>query len=230
MAVHTEAAAGALAPCGVHPDQTGDYRQVAGRIREEAGLQPQRGNQQPGYGRSDHPGQIERAGAERDRVHEIFALDDLRHESLACRYLERGEQAEEDRQSHDPLDRDQIQGGQHAQGQRLQQHQALEYQDELPLVDPVGNDAAIKGKQQNRQRAQRRHQSHRKRRVGQVQHQPSLGDGLHPGAAQRDELSGQEQAEVAVSECGEDGLEGERRHEWKVGREVGSLGVRSWAW
>jgi hypothetical protein len=127
----------------VHPDQTGNHCKVARSIGEEASFQPEGSDQQPGHSGADYPGQIERAGSERNGVHKIFALDDLRHECLACRYLERGEQAEEDRQSHHPLDGDQIKCRQDAECQCLHEHQALEDQDELPLVDPVGNHAAI---------------------------------------------------------------------------------------
>jgi hypothetical protein len=35
-----------------------------------------------------------------------------------------------------------------------------------------------------------------------MQHQPPLGDGLHPGAAERDELPGEEEPEVAMLKSG----------------------------
>ena len=75
------------------------------------------------------------------------------------------------------------------------------------LVHPVGHHAAVEGEQQDRQRAERRHQPDGERRVGELEHQPPLGHRLDPGPAQGDELADEEQPEVAVPERGEDGWE-----------------------
>jgi hypothetical protein len=103
--------------------------------------------------------------------------------------------------------------GEDAQRQRLERHSALEEQHQPALVHPVGHHAAVEGEQQDRQRAERRHQPDGERRIGELEHQPSLRHHLHPGSAERDELAEEEEPEVAVTKrrCEGEGQEDERR-------------------
>ncbi len=127
----------------LHSDQARDHCQVARRIGEEACREAQRGDENAGEGGADHPGEIECARPKGNGIHQIFPIHDLGHERLPRRHLEGGEKSKEHSEPHHPLHRDEIQGGEHPQGERLEQHQALQHQDELPLVHPVRDDPPV---------------------------------------------------------------------------------------
>ena len=57
------------------------------------------------------------------------------------------------------------------------------------LVQPVGEDAAPEAEQQRRAELQRRDHTERGAGVGEFEDEPVLGDPLHPGAGERDELA-----------------------------------------
>ena len=72
----------------------------------------------PGDGRTDHAGQIERAGAQRDGVEQVLPRDDVGDQCLPGRHLEGAQRAEEDGQAHDPVHGDQVEQDQDAEGER----------------------------------------------------------------------------------------------------------------
>ena len=169
--------------------------------------------------RPHHPGHVERARAQRDRVHQVLALHDLGDERLPGRHLEGGEQAEEDREPHDPVHRHQVErtsGCRAASASisipawRISTSRCLLTRSAMTppysVKSRIGSEPSVVTSPTANAR------------IGQVQHQPPLGHRLDPGAAQRDELADEEQPEVAVPEGGEDGAEVGRsgRHGGKV--------------
>ncbi len=68
--------------------------------------------------------------------------------------------------------------------------QACTSDHQAPLVDAVGDHAAVRAEHQDRRHLHGHQQPERGAGVGQRQQQPALGDRLHPGADQRDGLAG----------------------------------------
>ena len=58
---------------GIHPQQADDHGEIAGGVDEEAGGEPDRGDQPARDGRPDDPRQVERARVERDGVHQVLS-------------------------------------------------------------------------------------------------------------------------------------------------------------
>ncbi len=186
-----------------HEQQGSDGGEEAGGIQEEADGDPRDRDQATGDDRPDDAGQVEVGRVQRDGVHEVLPAHHLHQEGLADGHLERRRGAVQRRQQHHPFGGDVMGGGQHPQGQRIAQHEALQHQQRPPPVDPVRQHPAPQGKEQDRQRAERAHQADHEGRVGQLQYQPPLGHDLHPGADQRHELTDEEKPEVAMPEGGE---------------------------
>src|SRR5207302_10698664 len=72
-----------------------------------------------------------------------------------------------------------------------------------PLVEAVGDHAAPDAEQQQGQELQRQHEAEREpgaALAGEVEDEPALGGGLHPRAAERNQLGEEEQAVVADAE------------------------------
>ena len=75
---------------------------------------------------------------------------------------------------------------------------ALRRDHELAVVDPVRDDAGDEAEDREGDEAAERERADRQRRVGQLDHEPGERDVLHPGAADRDHLAGEEEPVVAV--------------------------------
>ncbi len=69
----------------------------------------------------------------------------------------------------------------------------------LPVV-VVGHDAAERGDEKYRELTGETDRTQQKRRPGQAIDQPRLGNGLHPGSNQRNELAAEEKLEVPVAQ------------------------------
>ena len=192
-----------LAPGGrLHPheQQPHHHGEIARRVEVEARRQPHRRDQRAGDGRPDDARHVEGAGVERDGVHQVGLAHDLAHHRLPGGDLERGEQAVEGRETHDPVHRDQPEVREHRECQGLEQHEALEREHGAALVHPVGHHAAVEREQEDRERAEGGHQADGKGRIGELEDQPAACNGLHPGAALRHQLAGEKETEVPMSE------------------------------
>src|SRR5207302_10721487 len=66
--------------------------------------------------------------------------------------------------------------------------------------DALGDDAGVQTEQEDADRAEGRGESDVERRVGQGEDQPPLADILHPRADERDALTDEEEAEIAMTE------------------------------
>src|SRR5690606_29226120 len=124
----------------------------------------------------------------------------LDQERLARRHLEGGCQSVDQGQAPDHVHCHDAGERQRGEGSRFQQHHRLQADDEAALVHPIGQHAPVEREQQDRQRVERGHQSDCKRGAGELEHQPSLRDRLHPGADERHRLSSGEAREVRVLE------------------------------
>ena len=61
-----------------------------------------------GDGRTDHPGDVECARTQRDRVQQVFPRHDVGDQRLPGRHLERAQDAEENGEANDPVDGDEV--------------------------------------------------------------------------------------------------------------------------
>ncbi len=176
------------------------HRQEAGRVEEEAGRDADQPDDQAGDRRSHDAGQVEGRAVERDRVGDVGATDHLDHERLPDGHLDGVHEAQPDGQQVDHPDLHQVGHHQDAQRQGEDERHDLGHDERLTLGQGVGDDAAEEAEDEHRQELAGGHDAQRERVVGQRQHQPALGDRLHPGADQRDQLAGEEEPEVAVCE------------------------------
>jgi hypothetical protein len=97
-------------------------------------------------------------------------------------------------------DLDHAGGGQRKEHQRLGHGGDLRADDHLPLVDPVGEDAAERRKEHRRRELQGKHDTELDRAAAQQEDEPRLADRVHPGADQADDLAGDVEPVVAVAE------------------------------
>ena len=71
---------------------------------------------------------------------------------------------------------------------------------DMAPVAAIGGDPAERRKQKDRDLAGEPHRSQQQRRTSQPVDEPRLRHGLHPGADQRDQLSAEEELEVAMTQ------------------------------
>ncbi len=134
---------------------------------------------------------------------QILSPHHLDHERLAEGHFEGGKRAQKDGERHYPGDSHPSGRSQHPERERLAHHEALKQDDSPVLVDPVRQNSAVEREGQDRQRAEGADQPDFERGIGQLQHQPSLGHGLHPCPTERNELASEEETKIPVTECGE---------------------------
>ena len=111
---------------------------------------PARGDDDASDRRPDGAGGVDHDAVEGDRVADVVGADHLHHERLAARVVERGDRAEADgeRVDHPQLDR----AGERddAECHRERAGRELGADDEVPLVEAVGEHAADRCEEQRR--------------------------------------------------------------------------------
>jgi hypothetical protein len=107
-------------------------------------------------------------------------------------------------QHHDP-DLHQVQLNEHPQDERRHRRADGHPQQNRALVETVSESPTDGGEQQRRNLLHRNGDAEQQRRVRQLEHQPCLGELLHPGAADRDRLTECESAVVAYAKGRERG-------------------------
>ena len=146
---------------------------------------------------------------------EVLATDHLHDERLAGRVVERGDAPEhEGAQVHHPELND-VGRGESAQRERHEPEGDLRDQQHPPLREPVGHEPAEGAEQEHGQELQCDDEAERGAAAGQLEDQPSLSHGLHPGAGQRDRLADHVEPVVPTAVQGAEGLAG-------LGAEAGS--------
>ena len=181
-------------------EQPDEHGQKARGIHEEAGCGARRRPAAPAP--PEYPGEIEGGGVERDGAHRI-APGQIAQERLPDRNLECADQPRDQGERVHPLDRD---GSKAVRSPSASASEKLQQQQRSPFVHPPGHHATVEREQQDRQRAEERDQADLQR-VGQLEGEPPERHRLHPGAAERDELTDDEEPEIRVAE----GAEGLRR-------------------
>ncbi len=153
----------------------------------------------------DHSRAVEDHRVHRDRVGQIFAPDHLDHERLPPRHVERAHKSIE-RGEHDHVfDFDDAGPGQSREHERADHQQRLRADYQAAAIDVIDHHAGEQCDQHDRHEARKRDDAEHQRRIRKLQHQPRLRDHLHPGADQRDQLSDEEEPEIAMPQRAERG-------------------------
>ena len=196
-----------------HGGQGGGREEEGGGVDGEdpAGTHP--GDDDAGECRPQEPGGVEGGGVEAHGVGQVLGGHHPGHEGLAGRSVVGGGEAPEE---GGQVDVPQARGaGQDVDGDDGgdQAHGALGEDEELALVDPVGDESGVGGEQEHGEELQGRGQAGGGGGVvgEDAQHQPVLRHALHPGPGVGHE-GGQEPDPVVVeSQGGEDATAGAAR-------------------
>lgn len=153
-----------------------------------------------GDGGPDQPRGLEVGGVQADRVAQLVLADHFGDEGLPGGVVEDGDQAEDEGDQVDVPDLHVPAQREPGEGQAGEAHGGLGEQQQLALGEAVGDDTAVEPEEQHRQELQRGGDADRGGRAGEAEHQPVLGDALHPGARVGHHLAGGEEAVVAYSQ------------------------------
>ncbi len=166
----------------------------------------QQRDREAGDGRADDARDVEAGRVEPHGVGEVGLVDHLGDEGLARGGVERGGDPEHEGQDVDVPDLHRAGDRQDAQHHRGGGHADVRHLEQAALGDPVGDDAGERRQQQDREELQPGRDADRGRAVGgQQQHQPVLGDALHPGADVRHQVARCVAAVVGVVQGAERG-------------------------
>ena len=134
---------------------------------------------------------------EADCVRELVGADQLGHEGLAGRVVERGCHPKKECEQVDVIERRRAAQVEQPEPEGQKSHRHLSRQDQLALGEAVGDHSALQAEKQDREELQPgRDPDRRPAVVAEAQHQPVLAHTLHPAACERDELAACEQPVV----------------------------------
>jgi hypothetical protein len=147
---------------------------------------------------------MEARGVQADGVGQVVLAGDLGHEGLPRRVVEGHAEAEEQREQVDVLGSGDAGDSKQPEGHGTQRQPQLGDLENAALVEPVGDQTAVRAEQQHGQELQARGNADGKSRpAGQLQNQPVLGHPLHPGADVGDEGAGEIDPVVTTAQRGE---------------------------
>ena len=188
--------AAAAAP-GEQRRQHRDDRHGVQRERQ-AGAAEQ--DQHAGQRRPDRAGQVEADAVQRDRLHQVLARHQFRHDRAPGRRGQRGADADGEGQRQQP------EGGHGAgEGQRGERgggedRPDLRADQEHPPVDDVGQRTAGQRQQEHRHDGRRLHHGDDERLRREAGHQPAGAGVLQPGAQPRHHVGEPQAAEGRIAE------------------------------
>jgi len=85
-----------------------------------------------------------------------------------------------------------------SEGERLQGGQGLRPDQHLPPIQPIDQHPGKRCQQESGNLSCKTYQSQKQRRTRKAINEPTGGDASHPGANQRNALTGKEQSEITV--------------------------------
>ncbi len=190
----------------VHRDQRHDQRDVRQRVDHEARPGADGDDQHPCERGTDDAGELEQRAVEAHRVGDVFAIDHLAHERHARGVVERLRHAEAQDEHVDHPELLDVGDDDHPEDTGDQGLDPLRDQEQSTLVDAVGEHAAPRAEHQaGRELECDREPDGEAAVVGEVEHQPTERDGLHPRAHERDALAEEVEAVVAGAQRAERG-------------------------
>ncbi len=184
---------------GPHHQQPGERGDEGQPVEQERPAAAEGGDQHTGDGGPDQPGGLEVGGVEADGVAQLVRADHLGDEGLPGRVVEDGDQAEDEGDQVDVPDLHMAAQREHGEGEAGEAHRGLGDQQQRALGEAVGDDAAVEPEEQHRQELQRGGDADGGGGAGEAEHQPVLGDALHPGTGVGHHLAGGEEPVVTDS-------------------------------
>jgi hypothetical protein len=183
-------------------------------------------DEHPAERRSEKARAVEGERVQRDRVRQVVASDEILEERLPDRDLERARGPAQKADRGDLPHAHVAAEGERSEREREHHPDRLGREERVTAREPVGSDSRRQGEEQHREVGEEGDEAELERRVGQPQHEPALGDRLHPPTAQDDELPGPQPAEVDVTQrperAGRERQDAARQRD----RHPSSMGVR----
>jgi len=176
------------------------HHQQPDRVDEEGRDDADPGDEQAAHGRAHDPRRVEGRRVEGDGVDEVHPAHQLGQERLTGRGVEGLGEAGQHRHDADVPVPD-ASGG-HERGERHRQrgeHELRRHQ-QAALGQAIGVGACDDREQQDGTELERADEAQAQRRVGQLQHEPRLGHGVHPAGDHRHQLGQEEAPEFGVVE------------------------------
>ena len=138
------------------------------------------GEQDPGDRRTDQAAELEDRGVHADRVPQVARAHELVDEDLAGRLVQHGDQAQDQGDHVDVPDLDPLAERQHGEDRRQHRGHGLAQHEDLPLREAVRHHAGPRAEEQRGKELQRHGDADGGDGTGELEHQPVLGDPLHP--------------------------------------------------
>ena len=192
--------AGRVAPCLGQAQQREHHHGEPQSVEDEGRRHAEPADQDARDGRTHDPRRVEGGGVQRDGVHEIVAPDQAHHEGLSYRRVERGGEPGDEPEERDLPVLGAPGQDEERQRPRLAREDRLGGDQQPPRRPAIGDHPREGREQEDRPELERSKEPQLERRVRQLEDQPGLRDGLHPGAHGRDELREEEDAEPPVVE------------------------------
>lgn len=183
-----------------HHKQAGDDRNVANGVEGEAPAFADLGDKDAGDGGADDAGSVEHGGVEGDGIDEVVATDHFYKERLARGDIESVDDAEEGGEDEQLPDLDLIREGEDGEDAGEEHGGGLGGDDDVAAGEAVGGETTEGGEEEDGDLARETDGTEEGGGSGEAVNQPSLGDVLHPGACEGDELAGEEELKIAVAE------------------------------
>ncbi len=190
-----------LLPDDVHQQQRDNHGDITEAVDEEAITLAKGGDDDAGQRGADEPRSIHHRRVERDGVAQVGAvLHHLHHEGLPRGHIEGVDRALEQ------AERDDLSHGNSSAQRQCGQPEGLDHRQNLSddqgamTVQTIDPDARERPDEQERNLQREAGNTEQERRMREPVDQPGGGDARHPGTDQRDALSAEEEAVVAVAQ------------------------------
>ena len=181
----------------IHLHQRDEHRHERERVDAETGRDSPEGDDHARDRRARDPGRVDEDRVEADGVDDPVGADDLDHERLPGGVVDRQDEAAKgDHDEHHPR-LDDAEGREQEEDRRRDRHPGLGDDQQLALVEAVGERAAERAEEEDARELQGGGEADGEAGAGQGEDEPELGDDLHPVAGQGDDLPGEVEAVVA---------------------------------
>jgi hypothetical protein len=189
-----------------HQHQAKDDGDVADAIGEKAPAFAEPCDQDAGDGGADHARTVEHGGVQGDGVHEVVFANHVDEEGLAAWDVKGVDYAEQGREDEDVPDLDFVGEGERGQDEGKDHGGGLGGDDDTLAVHTIGGNATDRRHEKNWDLTGEADCAEQCAGAGEAVNEPGLGNGLHPGADQGDQLSAEKELEVAMAEGAPHGL------------------------
>ncbi|MFN8629172.1 MAG: hypothetical protein U0838_02285 [Chloroflexota bacterium] len=177
-----------------------DHREEAQAVDQERDRDAEEAHGESADGRAHDARAVEHRRVEGHRVLDVVAAHHLDAERLTGGHVDRVRHAQEQRKREDVPHLHDAGLRERKQDEREHHLGELRRDEGLPLGQRVGHDPAEQAEDHHRQELRGRQQPEHERVARELEHQPRLGDRLHPRAHERDALAAEEEPVVPMGE------------------------------